>query len=50
MFPSMLLIICRAKTALLQKKSKTVGNASTSPPGHASREKLAQMQTLQEST
>lgn len=44
MFPSMLLrnspIICRAKTALLQKKSKTVGNASTSPPGRASRDKL----------
>lgn len=44
MFPSILLrnspIICRAKTALLQKKSKTLGNASTSPPRHASRDKL----------
>jgi hypothetical protein len=37
MFPSMLLrnspIICRAKTALLQKKSKTVGNASRNKLG-----------------
>ncbi len=44
MFPSILLrnsaIICRAKTVLLQKKSQTMGNASTSPPGHASRHKL----------
>jgi hypothetical protein len=35
-----------------RRKSKRVGNASTSPPGHASRDKLgfSQVPTLEEST